>query len=35
MITGRWDPNVPLCVGVPCQLPKIKHGHYSKDSHRF
>ena len=32
---GHWDPTVPLCVGVPCQLPKIKHGHYLQNSHRF
>ena len=25
---GQWRPNIPVCLGVPCQLPKIKHGSY-------
>ena len=25
---GQWQPNIPVCLGVPCHLPKIKHGSY-------
>ena len=25
---GQWEPNIPVCLGVPCHLPKIKHGNY-------
>ena len=30
---GQWQPNIPVCLGVPCQLPKIKHGSYFR--HRY
>ena len=30
---GRWQPNIPVCLGVPCHLPKIKHGSYFR--HRY
>ena len=27
---GRWEPQIPVCLGVPCLLPQIIHGTYHR-----